>query len=108
MALRIGQPQAASHPAVLDTDEEGLINEQAAPAVEDEPLVEESGSMEGGSVIEWLQEALDIGKQAGCPEELLYALEQALVHLIGPAAVGATEPVESVEAAPVAEAEVEE
>ena len=110
MALRIGQSQSASYPAVLPTDEEGLTTEPEA-AIEEavqEPLVEEA-PIESGSVVEWLQEAIDICKSYECPEELSYALEQALALLIGPSAVGATEtaPVEEVEPEPAPE-EVEE
>ena len=116
MALRIGQAQAASYPAVLDTDEEGLTG---APSVQDaaieeavqEPLVDEpmDSSMESGSAVEWLQEAVDLCQQYQCPEDLAYAVEQALIHLIGPSAVGATEspeaPVSEPESAPVVEEE---
>lgn len=99
MALRIGggmpQIDAASNPAVMPEDEP--ID---APALPDEAM--ELAPSEPGSVVEWLQEAIDLCNQYQCPEELAYALEQALVHLIGPSAVGATEP-----AMPPAEAPAE-
>ena len=64
--------------------------------VEEAPI-EEPMDMGPGSVAEWIQEALDICQQAQCPEELAFALEQALTLLIGPSAVGATEPMVSPE-----------
>ena len=88
MALRIGQPQAVGFPAVLPEEELPVEApmEEAPMALPDEA--------EPGSVAEWLQEALDICRAAQCPEELGYALEQALVMLLGPSAVEATESVE--------------
>lgn len=83
MALRIGgrmpeQPQEAMLPEEpMDMPVEEAV--ELAPA-------------EPGSAVEWLQEALDLCGAYQCPEDLAYALEQALVHLIGPSAVGATEP----------------
>lgn len=91
MALRIGQPQAASYPAVMP--EEELPVEAPAEEIPELPVMEEPMPMEPGSVVEWLQEAIDICKSYDCPEELAYALEQALALLIGPSAVEATESV---------------
>ena len=88
MALRIGQPEAAGYPAVLP--EEELTTEQLPELPMEEP--DALAPMDSGSVVEWLQEALDICKSYECPEELAYALEQALTMLIGPSAVSATEP----------------
>lgn len=101
MALRIGQPEAAGFPAVLPEEEAEMPMEMP------EELPAE-GPMESGSVVEWLQEAMDICRNYDCPEELVYALEQALVLLIGPSAVGATESVEEPVTAPEEDVPAEE
>lgn len=90
MALRVGQMNAAAQPAVLPEEQP-----PAAPPAPEEmaPDMPMNQPMEAGSVVEWLQEALDICKQYQCPDGLEEALEQALVLLIGPSAVGATEEV---------------
>lgn len=89
MALRIGgglpQMEAASDPAMM-------MDEAPMPEMPLEPVEAPVSDMGGGSVVEWLQEAMDLCNQYQCPEDLAYAIEQALVHLIGPSAVGATEP----------------
>lgn len=104
MALRIGQPQAASYPAVLPEEPAApeVPMDMPAEAMPEAPMTE-------GSAVEWLQEAIDLCKQYQCPEELAYALEQSLVHLIGPSAVGATEaPEPEAPAPPPAEEPAEE
>ena len=104
MALRIGQPQAASYPAVLP--EEELPVEATVEEASELPV---TGQSMDGNAVEWLQEALDLCKSYNCPEDLRYALEQSLIHLIGPSAVEATEPPEMpVEEAPIADGPVEE
>ena len=107
MALRIGQPAATSYPAVLP--EEELPLEAPVEDIPEMPAMGQSTPMDGGSVVEWLQEAMDLCNQYQCPEDLAYAIEQALVHLIGPSAVGATEPaMEAPIEEPVTEEPVEE
>ena len=90
MALRIGQPSAASYPAVLP--EEPITD---GPVEEVPALLEEGSGLTDGSAVEWIQEALDLCKGYDHSDDLQYALEQALVHLVGPSAVGATEPAET-------------
>lgn len=90
--LRIGgimpQVSATSQPAILPEDDMPM-----ADPVEEMSVGEPMG-MEPGSVVEWIQEAIDLCKQAPHSDDLAYALEQALTLLIGPSAVGATEPME--------------
>ena len=112
MALRIGGPMgqmnAASPPtapAAAMPPEEQAITPEALQAPVEEPM-----GMEGGSAVEWLQEAMDLCRGTPHSEDLAYALEQALIHLVGPSAVGATEsigpePVETEPEAPSAPAE---
>src|SRR3990167_1926066 len=104
MALRIGpeagmmpQMNAASNPAVLPEEEDPMMDMPA-----EMPEMPAAPPMDGNAV-EWMQEALDICKQANCPEELAYAIEQALVHLIGPSAIEATESLEPTDDIPVDE-----
>ena len=104
MALRIGpeagmmpQMNAASNPAVLPEEEDPMMEMPA-----EVPEMPAAPPMDGNAV-EWMQEALDIAKQDGCSEDLFNAIEQALIHLVGPSAIEATESLETTDDIPVDE-----
>lgn len=98
MALRIGGPPTAGMMPQMSPGVAGqaVLPEDEMPMEDpiEEMSVEEPMGLEPGSVVEWIQEAIDLCKQTPHSDDLAYALEQALTLLIGPSAVGATEPLE--------------